>query len=206
MNRLIDAFEGLFAAATISGGELAETANLILKNVNWAGKPNKPEPVSHQVVDTHLEMACANAGRYGSRAHRVAECLLAVTDQLKWRARSTDRDDGPDVAVFSRNFASVSIIGQRGLLPSDKVTAGFSLQAPDTYYPPHAHHAEESYWIIGGDGDWKVGTEPWFAVEPGDSIYHASGARHAMQTNEQPLLAVWLWTSHLDSEVMIVRG
>ena len=27
-----------------------------------------------------------------------------------------------------------------------------------------------------------------------------------MQTNEQPLLAVWLWTSHLDSEVMIVRG
>ena len=65
MNRLIDAFEGLFAAATISGGELAETANLILKNVNWAGKPNKPEPVSHQVVDTHLEMACANAGRYG---------------------------------------------------------------------------------------------------------------------------------------------
>ena len=28
----------------------------------------------------------------------------------------------------------------------------------------------------------------------------------AMQTNEQPLLAVWLWTSHLDSEVVIVRG
>ena len=51
----------------------------------------------------------------------------------------------------------------------------------------------------------RCGTEPWFAVEPGDSIYHASGL-HAMQTNEQPLLAVWLWTSHLDSEVMIVRG
>jgi hypothetical protein len=27
-----------------------------------------------------------------------------------------------------------------------------------------------------------------------------------MQTNEQALLTVWLWTSHLDSEVMIVRG
>jgi quercetin dioxygenase-like cupin family protein len=56
-----------------------------------------------------------------------------------------------------------------------------------------------------GGGDWKVGTEPWFAVEPGDSIYHESGARHAMQTNEQPLLAIWLWTSHLDSEVVVVR-
>jgi hypothetical protein len=26
-----------------------------------------------------------------------------------------------------------------------------------------------------------------------------------MQTNEQPLLTVWLWTSHLDSEVIIIR-
>ena len=80
MNRLIDAFEGLFASAAISGGELAETASLILKNVNWVGKLNKPEPVSHPVVDTHLEMACANEGRYGSGAHKVAEGLLAVTD------------------------------------------------------------------------------------------------------------------------------
>jgi len=129
-----------------------------------------------------------------------------VTDQLAWRSSSKNRDDGPDVEILLRNFAVVTVIGEGGLLPSDKVYAGFSLQARDTYYPPHAHHAEESYWIIGGDGDWRVGTKPWFAVEPGDSIYHESGARHAMQTNEQPLLTVWLWTSHLDSEVVIVRG
>ncbi len=129
-----------------------------------------------------------------------------VADQLKWRTPSTDREGEPDMAVFSRNYTSVSIIGASGLLPSDKVSAGFSLQGRDTYYPPHSHRAEESYWIIGGDGDWRVGTEPWFAVESGDGIYHESGARHAMQTNAQPLLAVWLWTSHLDSEVMIVRG
>ncbi len=206
MNRLIDAFEGLFTAAALSGGELAETANFTLENVNWMGKLSKPEPVSHPIVDTHLEAACANSGQYGSSAQLVAEALLVVTDQLKWRAPSTDREDEPDMAVFSRNFTSACVIGAGGLLPSDKVTAGFSLQGRDTYYPPHAHQAEESYWIIGGDGDWKVGTEPWFAVEPGDSIYHESGARHAMQTNEQPLLAVWLWTSHLESEVVIVRG
>jgi hypothetical protein len=72
------------------------------------------------------------------------------------------------VAIFSRNFAAATIIGSGGLLPSDKVSAGFSLQGRDTYYPPHAHRAEESYWIIGGDGDWKVDTKPWFAVQPGD--------------------------------------
>lgn len=206
MNRLIDAFEGLFTVATLSGGALAKTANFTLKNVDWKDTLSKPEPTSHHVVDAHLEAACANSGQQGSSSHGAAKALLAVADQLVWRASSKNSEDGPDVVIFSRNCAVTTVIGEGGLLPSDKVYAGFSLQARDTYYPPHAHHAEESYWIIGGDGDWKVGTAPWFAVKPGDSIYHESGARHAMQTNEQPMLTVWLWTSHLDSEVVIVRG
>ncbi len=206
MNRLIDAFEGLFTAATISCGELAKTANFTLENVNWKETLSRPKPTGHRIVDSYLEAACADSGPAGSSSHGVAEALIAVANQLAWRSSSKSRDDGPDVAILLRNFAVTTVIGEGGLLPSDKVYAGFSLQAPDIYYPPHAHHAEESYWIIGGDGDWRVGTKPWFAVQPGDSIYHESGARHAMQTNEQPLLTVWLWTSHLDSEVMIIRG
>ncbi len=206
MNRLIDAFAGLFTAAAQSGGELAKTANFILENVNWTGELSMGEPLSDPIVDAYLEAACARSGQTGSSSNRLAEALLAVTDQLAWRASATDRDDEPDMAVFSRHYTVTRIVGDGALLPSDKVIAGFSLQGRDTYYPPHAHHAEESYWIIGGDGDWRVDTEPWFAVEPGDSIYHKPWARHAMQTNEQPLLSVWLWTSHLESEVLIVRG
>ena len=55
------------------------------------------------------------------------------------------------MVVFSRNYTGTRIIGDGALLPSSKVIAGLSLQGRDTYYPPHAHHAEESYWIIGGD-------------------------------------------------------
>jgi len=205
MNRLIDAFEGLFTTAAQSGGELAKTATFTLENVNWKETLSTPEPTSHNIVDSYLEAACANSGPDGSSAHRVARALWAVTDQLAWRASSKCSDDGPDIAKLLRSFAITVIIGEDGLLQSDKVCAGFSLQARDTYYPPHAHHAEESYWIIGGNADWRVGAKPWFPVEPDDSIYHESWARHAMQTNEHPLLTVWLWTSHLDSEVMIVR-
>jgi len=206
MNRLIDAFKEVFDAASNSGGELANTANFILENVDWTGEPNMPEPMSHPVVDTYLETTCSCSGQDGSASRNVATALLAVSDQLAWRACSTDHDDEPDIAVFAPKFSAMTVIGAGGLLPSDIVTAGFSLQGPDTYYPPHAHYAEESYWIIGGDGDWKVDTKPWFAVEAGDSIYHEPEARHAMQTNEQALLTVWLWTSHLDSEVVFVRA
>ncbi len=57
----------------------------------------------------------------------VAEALLAVADRLKWRTRSRDREGELDMAVFSRNFSSATVIGERGLLPSEKVIAGFSL-------------------------------------------------------------------------------
>ncbi len=211
MNELIDAFEGLFAATAVSGGDssnedLARTANFALENVNWKDKPSEFQPMRHPIADAHLAAACATSGRHESISHRLAQSLLVVTDQLEWRASSKCHDDGPDVEILSRNFAIATIIGDGGPLKSDKVCAGFSLQAPDIFYPPHAHYAEESYWIIGGNADWRVGTKPWFAVVPGDSIYHESEARHVMQTNEQALLTVWLWTSHLDSEVVIVRG
>jgi len=206
MNQLINAFKRLFAATALSGGEMSKTANFALESVNWKDKPSEFKPMRHLIADRHLAAACTSSGPHESNSHGLAQSLLAVTDQLEWRASSKCRDDGPDVEILSRNFAVATIIGEGGPLKSKNVCAGFSLQAPDTYYPPHAHHAEESYFIIGGDGDWRVGTQPWFAVEPGDSIYHASQVRHAMQTNEQPLLTVWLWTSHLDSEVVIVRA
>lgn len=204
MKRLIEAFEGLLAAAVQSGGELAGTADFALENVNWTGGLNKHEPTSNRVVESHLATSCANSGQKGSISRVASEALLEETDRLKWRTRC--RGDDPDLVTFSRNFTATTIIGNGGLLPSDKITAGFSLQGRDIYYPPHAHTAEESYWIIGGDGDWKVDDDPWFSVQPGDSIYHKSGALHAMQTNDLPLLSVWLWTSHLDSEVVIVRA
>ena len=153
------------------------------------------------MVEENRESAVANSGQAGSNSHRIAQTLLTVSNQLRWRASSKCHDDGPDVAILSRNFAVVSIIGPGEPLTSDKVYAGFSLQAPDTYYPPHAHYAEESYWIIGGDADWRVGKKPWFPVKPGGSIYHESEARHVMQDNGQTLQTIWLWPKQLESGV-----
>ena len=205
MKNLIDAFENLFTDATLSGTELAKTAKFTLENVSWKDTPNRPEPTSHPIADEYLEAARARSGSDGSSANIVAKTLMSVAGQLHWRGSSKCQDEGPDIVQLLRKFAIATVIGEGGLLSSDKVYSGFSLQAPDTYYPPHAHRAEESYFIIGGDADWRVGAKPWFAVKPGDSIYHEPWARHAMQTNEQPLLTIWLWTSHLESDVMIVR-
>ena len=205
MEELIDTFKGVFTAAANAGGDLAQTASFTLENVNWMDELKEPEALSNPIVHKYLEAACTNSGEVNSSSRRLADALLPVADQIAWRKRDSGGENDADLAVFTERYTSCCIIGEGGLLSSDKVSAGFSLQGRDAYYPPHAHTAEESYWIIGGEGDWKVDTNPWFAVKPGDAVYHKSGARHAMQTNEQPMLSIWLWTSYLDSEVVIVR-
>ncbi len=100
MNHLIDAFEGLFTAASKSGGDLAKTAGFVLENVNWEGQLEQPEPTSQRVVDKHLVAACANSGATGSSSRKVADALLAVSDQLQWREYTTAHDDEPDIALF----------------------------------------------------------------------------------------------------------
>jgi len=206
MKKLFNAIEELFTATAMSGGDAADAVKFALQEINWDGKLSEPEPVSKPVVDGELQTACAECGQYGSSSYLIAESVLAIKDKLQWHTPYEDMNDEPDVVAFTRNYAFTRLIGPGAPLFSDKVAAGLSLQGRDTYYPPHVHQAEESYWIIGGNGDWKVGIDPWFSVESGRSIYHDNGARHAMQTNYKPLLAVWLWTSHLDSSVDIFRG
>lgn len=204
MERLIEAYKGIFTEAANGGGELAKTANLALENVDWLQNPTKPVAISNPVLESHLQAVCANSGPEHSPTYKIAQALLAVADQLSWRMKENTGGVDPDLDVFSPKYTSNTIIGEQGLLFSDKVSAGFSLQGPDAYYPAHAHFAEESYWIIGGNGDWRVDAKPWFAVEQGDGIYHPPCARHVMQTNHQAMLTIWLWTSHLNSEVIMV--
>ncbi len=206
MKPLIEALEGLFLASAMAGGEANEAVNFAVEHIKWNGKLTLPEPRSQPVVDAQLEAACANSGQYGSNPHMVAEAVLAVKDQLRWNVGYEDYDNEPDMAAIARNWAWTWLIGTQAPLHCNKVEVGLSLQGRDAYYPPHAHQAEETYWIVGGDGDWKIGTDPWFPVEPGDEIHHETGIRHAMQTNHEPMLAIWMWTSHLDSGIVIVRG
>ena len=206
MSPLIYAFKEIFSAAAESSGAVQKTAKFVLENVGWNSSLMKPKPTGHPVVEACLPTACANTDSNGSGCRALASALMETHKLLAWRATIRPPDEGPDVVAFVQNYAVTTIFGPGAVLQSDKVLAGFTLQAPDTYYPPHAHHAEESYWVVGGNGDWRVGSNPWYAVQSGDTIYHKPDVPHAMQTNQLPMLSVWLWTSDLDSKVIIVRG
>ena len=101
MNRLIEAFRGLFTVASVSGGTVAETAKFALDNVDWASPLNELEPASNAMVDTYLEAAGASSAEQGSSAHTIAEALLAVADRLPWGAPYEDRAGELDMAAIA---------------------------------------------------------------------------------------------------------
>jgi hypothetical protein len=75
-------------------------------------------------------------------------------------------------------------------IASDEVCLGVTLIAPHTLYPLHRHNAVETYFVLSGTATWTAAgrsqTQP-----PGSFILHPSNIVHAMQTWDEPLLAVY---------------
>jgi quercetin dioxygenase-like cupin family protein len=75
---------------------------------------------------------------------------------------------------------------------------GFTLIAPNTFYPMHAHPATELYWIIAGHAEWSASGARRI-VPPGGFVLHQSNEPHAMRTFAEPLLALYSWSGDLDT-------
>jgi hypothetical protein len=119
----------------------------------------------------------------------IAE-LCRAAPRLAWRQTYTAAEVG---AEFLRNYAWTEIVGAAGPLVSEHLACGFLLLGPQTRYPPHHHPAEEIYVPLSGAARWLQGDGVWRERHPGSVIRHASEEPHAMQTDAQPLLALYLW-------------
>lgn len=206
MQAIIPALKNFCEWAVSQDDETRSEWELALSTVEWDNPVSLPEPANLPVVDWHLKTVCELSGEQGSPTRAVADAVVTDAGLLRWHDMYEYYDDEPDMAVFRRSYAYASLIGADGPLICDGFFMGISLQGPDIYYPPHAHLAVETYAIIGGTGDWKRGLEPWSQRSPGDLILHPSGVRHAMQSNAEPILALGIWTSDIDSPIVIVRG
>jgi len=206
MRELISTIEDLLVSASTEGGDAKQGADVLLNAVDWKKAPQRVEPQTFAIVEQRFSQACAAHGEAEGHAASLCRAAEAVCDGFVWEKPWGEYLDHADMAALVQNFAYTTIIGPGCILDAENVSIGLSLQGPDLHYPMHAHRSDELYWIIGGDGDWKIGIEPWFAVRPGDTCVHPSGMRHAMQTNAMPLLTVWAWWSHIDANIVMIRG
>lgn len=126
------------------------------------------------------------AGISGGLAGLVAREAAA----LEWRQTYGTGDFG---AEFLARYGWTEVVGLRGPIPSERVAAGFLLLGPDVTYPPHAHEAAEIYLPLSGAAWWQKGGGAFRQVAVGAPVYHAPWVPHAMRTEAEPLLALYLW-------------
>lgn len=142
------------------------------------------QPPAVASIGTAIEAAPA-----GDLALTLTECA----SRLVWSTGTLPRP-----ASIEGGYAFVEIVGPDGLAFSDQVRFGLYLQAPERFYPPHDHEAEEFYFVLSGDADWQRNDGAFETRSPGTLVHHAPWDRHAMRTGQAPLLAMWLWTGNLD--------
>ena len=130
----------------------------------------------------------------------LLNALSAANPTLIWRKNPTYID-----VEFLDRYAYTELLGPSGLVHHGSVSAGLLYLAPQTFYPPHAHPAEEIYHLISGRSVWQQGDQPSRDCVSGARIHHASGVAHCMRSGEEPLLALYLWRGDLRSPALLVE-
>ena len=113
-----------------------------------------------------------------------------AADRLEWRQTYAAADFGP---AFLDCYGWTELVGSRGPIASSVIACGLLMLGPRTDYPAHAHEAEELYLPLAGTALWMRGEEGYVSRAPGHPIFHSSWMAHAMRTESEPLLALYVW-------------
>jgi hypothetical protein len=111
-------------------------------------------------------------------------------DELRWGQTYTANEFGQS---FIDNYGWLEVFGMRGHFVNDEVAAGLLILGPDILYPDHHHIAEEIYIPLTGGTEWRMGEGDFNVRDAGEVIHHASNVSHAMRTDKEPLMALYLW-------------
>ena len=133
----------------------------------------------------------------------MAELLAPLAEALHW-VQNPNYTAANMGAGYMDNYAYANLVGTRSLIGERGYALGVLLLGPGLTYPPHAHPANEVYYVVGGAADWRSGGGPWKTRAPGSLIHHPSGLVHATRTRDDPLLALYLWWGDIETHARLV--
>lgn len=186
LQSFLDAFEKALLAASAPGSDHERATLACFDALRMPGKqsPSNPlRPPCCKHVPAAMKFALDD-----DRVSGLAAAFAAIEPDLAWFARPDRQTGDPNFPHF---HASGPIIGNGGLEARDDVRMGASLLAPDTFYPDHQHPPEEVY-IALSPGRWRQNDGAWHEPGIGGLVYNPPNIIHAMHSNAEPLLALWI--------------
>jgi hypothetical protein len=137
----------------------------------------------------HFPDAISLAKSVSLELARLAIAFEAIEPSLEWMVRASG---GPFAsASWPEGHANATIIGSASALETrDDIAIGASLLAPNVRYPDHSHAPEEVYLLLT-PGHFQHGDSDWMALAPGETLHNEPRIKHAMASDDGPLLALW---------------
>ncbi len=168
--------------------------------------PSPAPPTTLPVVEEWLDHA-VNAAQPHTQG--LAQALLAAAPLLRWARAFASEPSHPKLDSWRDNYSYTLLVAPKSEegsasdeppYHSDQVMLGFTLQAPQRFYPLHSHEAVEVYGVISGTARWyDAPSEGWPERPPGSVMVHEAHQLHAMRTASEPLLTWIAWVTSPDS-------
>jgi quercetin dioxygenase-like cupin family protein len=200
-HRFLQEVKAAYTAARDLRPELSPDLDILIAALSDLPTERIQIPAQTEPVCRHLKEALA-LGEMGPAAP-LSLALRPLVERLCWY-HVYDLDGS--LPAFSQNYAHAEIMGPPSTVPSHAIRCGLILMAPRTFYPAHFHTAPELYYVLGGTARWRRGEETWALQPPGSFILHPSRITHAMETDEEPLLALYAWHGSLEPDVAFAEG
>ena len=124
--------------------------------------------------------------------NHLVELIKDVMEYLPWKYNYEERGENSNLGSY---MGWAELIGPEAPYRTTKYCLGFTLISKGTLYPEHKHPAIEIYKVLSGTADWtleKVTT----LRNPGEVILHPSNKIHKMQTYDETLLALYIWSGN----------
>ena len=119
--------------------------------------------------------------------------LFAETlHELSWSQNPSYTPENVDNA-FLNGYAYAGVGGPDCPVRCAAPRGGFMLMGPNVTYQDHRHAPREVYLVMTPGSEWRLDGGDWFAVAPGDLIFHDAWQMHATRTHDQPMLAFAGW-------------
>jgi Dimethlysulfonioproprionate lyase len=168
--------------------------------LQFTGGPGQCAPQQLPVCE-HLSEAMATARAHSEPLARIADSFSPLVPLLFWAPRPASGPFASD--NWPEGHANATIVGPGGLESRIDIHIGISLLAPHVRYPDHRHAPEEVYLVLS-PGRFQHGSSPWFEPGIGGTLYNEPNIKHAMESSDAPLLALWfLWMGKNRSDLPV---
>jgi len=126
----------------------------------------------------------------------LRDAIVAGGPLAHWRETYKDTDIGED---FLSRFGCYCLIGDGGAFSSQQMRAWIVYMPAKLHYRWHHHLGEEMYLVVAGEAEFFRKGAPPETLRSGQTSTHASNQPHAMETYENPVLALVIWRNGFDS-------